>query len=1855
MRAIFYAGIFIFGLGLQCTYGQLNADFSSSNVEACGSLQTTFFDQSTGDNSIISWSWDLGGNTSSKQNPGAIFASPGTFTICLTVTDVEGNSDTECKEDYITIFPNPIADFVSDNNEGCAPIFITYSDLSTSENGEIVSWLWDIGGSTGVINTQDFSQLISTWYTSGGNFTASLTIEDNLGCTNTMTIPNFVQVSQIPEPDISFELLSSCQLPWEIQFVNNNSDPSVSYVWDFGNGTTFEGTSPPSVLYSDIGDYDVNIYMSSGDCRDTLSLVNFVDTDVTADFSYAPIPSCENTAIQFTDESVIAAESVLWNFGDGSTSTDANPTHSFENAGCYDVTLIRFAGECSDTVVVSCIDVFPTPEVTINIENQFNCTLPTTILLEGNTSAVGNYSWEFVNGSEIITADSNNVPIPIEEYGAYSVNVTFTDVLGCTYSENSIPVHILPFEANLPSSGPSGCVPLTFTLQDSLTSQVGIAGWEWIVGDPELFTSSSSNPTFTIQDTGRYDVMLILENINGCIDTVFAEDYIKVGMLPEVNFTASPLVSCVDVEKKFTDLSSEFVDEWEWQFGEFGISNEQNPSESFGFPGIFDIVLTVSHNGCSDSLRFEDYITILEPYSRFDTEYNCEDPYTVNIVNTSIGADSLLWTLRLSETDSLLFTDSIFGNYTFPDRGAYTLSLYSTSFETGCEHTATDTIKIVDPIASYTLDTLRGCAPLEIQLGDFSQDAFEYEYLTDAGTIDSIFSSEPTITFTEGGIINGPLLIITDIHECKDSFQLMDSVVINRLDAEVEFTEVVCIPDNVTLEDKSVDVLGNKIAWKWNIGNGLFESFSQDTTFYIDSVGVYDLYFKVKDDWGCEDSLLITSAINAVEIVPDFSSDTLGCTTAPISFMALGDNGFVDFYSWDFGDGNVSSEQNPEHKYAQEGIYNVCLTMGDSRGCVKTICKENVVTIIDPKADFTGDPTFATCPPLLTSFENNSEDAISYTWDFGDNSGISQNEDPSHVYTSPGAFDVTLIAQSTSKCFDTLIIEDFVRVEGPSGEFTFDLSATCIPISVELIAQSDGFYSYTWDYGNGVLDSVPGLIIVDTTSYTYTETGVFTPKLIITDSIGCSRSFAGDPIIVNDVHLDFQKDAETLCGPPLDVSLDNISSGSTTDVSYSWYVEGPQNYNSSDSSPVFSIVESGIYSVNLIAAYDNCVDTLSKPDFFEIADIPNVSFEILSEEFCENVNASFLNTSSVGYGEFVEWHWDFGDSTTSSLINPTHQYTGQESRTITLTGVTDKGCESSFTSSFDVLPSMLAEAGEDQLICIGDEVKLNGEIDNLLEGGTYYWVENNSLSCFDCLNPTAKPLFTSLYILVSIHPNGCESRDTIEVTVVPIPGPELSLTSDSIICLGDESTITVDNFNPSYNYVWNEEVPGQDCYEDCEEVTITPEEETTYYVTVFNQFGCFNSDSVTIDVESSFVEFVPTVKGICEGESTVIEVFAGNNLAWTPDPDISCLSCPEIEVAPSESKKYYLSVESDLGCIYYDSIDVIVVPDNIIYAGVDQEICLGEEVILNASGVGYPQWIPSHIITDSTQFNTTATPDSSGFISLVMTFDECSQTDSFYVEVLTHADIAAVGDSICAGETGILVADGRADSYRWILDNGFSNLNSKLEISVENTQTFQVIGEYRTCKPDTADVMLYVFPDIDYNLPTEFYTLHLNDEVLIQPEFDVSRNYLYEWTPEIGLDCFDCADPRISGLMEHTDYALIVMDEDSGCQSEYQINVRFQNECTENVFHLPNIFSPNEDGKNDEFALSTNNPEEFISMSILDRWGNLLFNTNDINEGWNGKIGNRRVQPGVYVYQINLICPITNENYVILGDVTVIF
>lgn len=1093
-KAIVY--VFLIPVLVPCAVAQVNADFTVSGREGCGSLQVNFFDQSVSPNaSIVDWDWDLGGGSSVLQNPGVIFDTPGVYTICLTVTDSNGNTDRECKSDWIRIYALPTVDFSIDKNKGCSPHTVTFINQSTSPNGQIDRLIWDLGGSANVLEMTDSGQEVRSTYVEGGLYSISLIIEDDKGCMNTQNIVDAIEVFELSPPVLSTEIVSFCSLPWEIEITNNQIDPDVQYTWDFGNGQSYNGSQPPSVFYEK-GTYDLTVYQEKGGCRDTLFLEDFINTTAVTEVAYTPDTVCINEAVSFTDVSFIQSDSLLWIMEDGTTYQTSSISHPFNNSGCQEVRLIRYIRECTDTLILDCIDVKNTSDFTYALDNQFACQLPATVGLSASSNQGGSFFWEVEGVGRLEGPDHN---INIASFGVFNASVSFRNADGCTNTQSAIEIPVVEFEGNLPARGPQGCTPLAFSLVDSVQSTLPIVAYRWTIGDPVLFTSTDPRPSFEIEEVGRYDVQLIVENENGCLDTIIRREYIQVGERPSVDFLATPLEECLISERDYTSLVSSNVDYWVWDFGDGGSSNDPNPMYTHTNLGFFTVNLAVFHNGCGASISKEDYIQVAEPLSNFSAVYNCEDPFTVELINRTQGADSSFWTIQLDSMviDTLL--DSLIAPYTFPEVGDYVVQHLAYNRTTGCEHIRTDTIRIRSPRARYTIDTLMGCAPLLVNLTDLSQDAVRYAYTFPGASRLRDTTAFPSNRYNNPGSFEAPILIIKDIHECADTFQLADSIYVNAIQGQLLYPRVACVPNIETFIDSTYSTFGEVVERLWIFDDSMQVSRDSLVNFSIEEARVHNLRFVATDSWGCSLEIFEANAVEGIEVDLDFMVDTVGCTTTELLFIAGINDPNVSLFEWDFGDDQSSNEKNPKHQYTREGIYSVCLRVEDNRGCTKEICKENWVEIVDPIAEFSGDPTFDTCPPLLSSFSNTSQNATSFIWDFGDQSGLSRIAEPSHVYTSPGAYTVSLVAILSDACRDTFSRTDYIQVLGPSGGFEIHVDTSCVPLDIELNAFSDDAYQYIWDFGNGVVDSVEGLSLVDTTFYTYPMTGVFVPKLIIID------------------------------------------------------------------------------------------------------------------------------------------------------------------------------------------------------------------------------------------------------------------------------------------------------------------------------------------------------------------------------------------------------------------------------------------------------------------------------------------------------------------------------------------------------------------------------------------------------------------------------------------------------------------------------------------------------------------------------------------------------------------------------------
>ncbi|MEM9920319.1 MAG: gliding motility-associated C-terminal domain-containing protein, partial [Bacteroidota bacterium] len=244
--------------------------------------------------------------------------------------------------------------------------------------------------------------------------------------------------------------------------------------------------------------------------------------------------------------------------------------------------------------------------------------------------------------------------------------------------------------------------------------------------------------------------------------------------------------------------------------------------------------------------------------------------------------------------------------------------------------------------------------------------------------------------------------------------------------------------------------------------------------------------------------------------------------------------------------------------------------------------------------------------------------------------------------------------------------------------------------------------------------------------------------------------------------------------------------------------------------------------------------------------------------------------------------------------------------------------------------------------------------------------------------------------------------------------------------------------------------------------------------------------------------------------------------------------------------------------------------------------------------------------------------------------------------------------TICEGEAVQMEITGMADSYYWIPPRFVSDLTSPTPIvAPRKTTTYSVIGQMSTCIPDTAEVTVNVIPAPEIDM-LERRNSTPGQVVKLNANYDGTPGYTFEWTPPFGLSCRSCASPAAQ-VDTTTTYSVIVTDPETGCTDTAQTTVEILVACPPELVNMPNIFTPNGDGVNDILRIVASPAIETIkSFQIYDRWGALVFATNDINAGWDGRLRGVPAHAGVYVYLIEAECPIDGLPLFRSGDVTLI-
>ena len=1477
---------------------QLTANFTATPLTGCAPLLVNFKDQSTGN--PTQWKWDLGNGTISfLQNPSVSYFNAGYYTIKLVVKNAT-NADSVVKTQFINVSAKPTVLFTAATTTGCFPLPVQFTDQSTGGSDPLTTWQWDFGDgfSSGQQNPLHV-------YSTSGNYNVTLRVINSKGCLNTLSKNQYIQITSGVTANFSNSVPTVCSAPVTINFQNLSTGTGVlNYQWLFGDGTS-SALQGPSHIYNTAGIYAVTLIVTNtSGCKDTIIKPNAITVGNVFPAFTASDTICKGNPLVITNTSTPAPSSVTWNFGDGTSSTLMNPVKLYTTPGKFQIKLIANFGSCLDSAIKT-VTVLPTPTAAFMANDSTNCSFPFTVNFTNQSLNAATSQWDF--GDNTTSSLTNPVHI-YNSYGNFIVQLIVTGANGCTdtlrkinYIKIQKPVVVFN---NLPDSS---CVPFTKYFTATTTSLDPVISYLWDFGDGS--TATNATPAHTYTSPGVYTIKLIITTAGGCSDTATLARGIVTNSRPVAIFSATPVNSCAKTPINFTDKSTGNVSKWLWDFGDGSSSAAQNPQHTYTDTGFYDIKLIVWNSGCPDTVKYKDYIRINPPIARFIESLDCTRPLERVFTDKSIGAGEWNWDFGDGNTSK---QTSPVHTYSLP--GAYLVSLLVRNNISGCDFTTVKTIQVVNVKAAFfasdTIICKGGNITFTSGLSLAEVQSFDWDF-GDGTVSNSATSTTATHLYTAAGNYT-VRLIITDILGCKDT--LIKSTYIRIDGPTARFTPSVpgsCLNSQITFNDASVSDSTHPIqTWSWNYGDGTSETLSAPPFQHnYTTPGAYTVTLKVTDSKGCTDSVNIASPLIISKPEAKFTPlDSVSCPSKPVSFSNQSSGPGLT-YLWNLGDGATSAAQDPVHTYLSDGIYSVNLFIRDQYGCTDSISKPNIITIITPVANFTMSDSFSICPPLIVQFTNLSLYAVAQNWDFGDGTSASIPE-PSHFYNYPGTYTVTLTVTGKGGCTD--VMKKNILVRGPMGTFTYDPKVGCNPVKINFLASTQDRISFIWDFNDGATVSTTDSII----SHTYTNPGIYLPKMILFDVNGCQVPITGkDTIIVNGITAKFGFLNQPVCDKG-NVSFIDSSLSNDIITGYNWSLG--DGGTSTNQNPIYQYTSTGIYYPKLVVTTLNgCVDSMLSPVPVKVVASPQINITSTSNG-CTPLAVTFMGLVAVPDTSALSWSWTFGNGDKSSIQNPATQnynVAGVYNPNVIVTN--SSGCRDTAIKSIEAYIIPTVNAGQDTTICnrIGVALQATG-------ANTYNWNPSTGLSCNNCANPLATPDSARNYIVTGTSLQGCSANDTVLVKVqYPF---KIKYSNADTLCIGQTVKLFATGAN---NFQWS---PAASLNNSNIALPVgKPDTTTTYRVIGFDNLGCFKDTGyVLVNVYA-----VPTVnagadKTINTGQSIDLVPLISpdvTQVTWSPTGSIFRNTYPAISIKPNQTTQYTVEVKNSGGCMARDNVTVYVI------------------------------------------------------------------------------------------------------------------------------------------------------------------------------------------------------------------------------------------------------------------------------------------------------------------------------------------
>lgn len=1600
-----------------------------------------------------------------------------------------------------------------------------------------------------------------------------------------------------------------------------------------------------------------------------------------------------------------------WGNGDNTSLpyTGANDTvyHTYKKGVCSGVIKITATNVCGSSFTTwNPIDISEKDKALWTVNTTCN---PNSDHVFNNLSSdlycltpdIKSYFWDFGDGTTVGWINSKTAQYhKYKTEGDYIVTLIAKSACGNDTFKGKVQVYYNPVAAFTFSSN-RGCKPLSVSLTDTSKGR-GITRLWTITDGSTVITKTDSILNYSFTNPGNNTIALKVTN--KCGSNTLTRTF-RVNDKPHAAF-ANITGTCAPVTVNFTNTSSSYFNNptYKWILGDSTTSTSANPaSKVFNTPGNYTIKLMVSDTCGNDT--FEQTFTAYGlPKAKFTSDTTGCTFDSITFVNQSTNSTTNIWSFG----DNSTLTNGLNATtkHAYSTTGTFNIRLIAGT-GSGCKDTAYGSLNIKPGAkAQFDVNKTYACNPVTFKFTNKSFYGKDYKWYVNGNLRSTAFSANDTTIYTDSTILNVTLIATSSSSCLGDTFSQSVFTPKNPV-ASIANKDSGCSLVSVNFNNQST--FAN--AYNWNLGNGTSSTLKNPSATYNAASNrdtVYNVRLLVSNWASCKDSVNTTVKVFPAPTAAFNLNTDKGCGPLQVAFTNLSHaNNGKPFntlsHAWTFGSGSTSNSTDPSNTFSpsnsKDTVHSVKLKVTSINGCVDSTSK-SVRVYPKPLVSFTADKTSG-CAILPVSFNNQSSpkdtgsiNIMTFKWNSGNGStSTAKNFSASYKASnySDTVYTVKLIGSSEHACVDSSVVNITVHPQ-PVAKFTLNKISGCTPLHVStsnLSVSKDGkALSHAWNFGNNYQSTFKD----DSTVFINNSNADlnFTIKYQAISFYGCKDTASTQVTVRPKPVASFNVSTKKACAP---LNL-KVTDNSTNAAQYYWGQGNNQQLGSATQNFILSglpLFDSLYVIAHQVASTYGCLsDTVYQQVI--VVGRPKADFVFSADSVCAKQSINLINTTLGGY----QYVWKFGDNTSSVAVNPKHTFPKMASN----------GRDTFFNVSLEVKSASNCRDTAYKTIHLvnkpGDKLildKVLGCTDLTISMThasksfkTLYWDfgDNSTLATDDSVKHTFVNLMGNLTMQpkVTLYRQrfNCNDTTSTNVFVYPKPVADFKAQRNDPCDAGNYQFINKSKYNVSNTWVINE--LNTVSSSSFSAVLPSSNEKDTFYsvkLLIKNTYQC---------VDSAF---------------QIIKVKPKMHIDFDNSPLIACEKGLVNFTNKSQSAVRYfwsfgdggLSNEVNPTYVYnhYGNYKVMLF-------GYDKDGCVDssdgntffkvlEKPKADFTFLPAMPKLPNAIVT----FTSTPTINSTNVdnltyewnfgdasfptqnkgvkhpvhtyttagnkeVTLTIWNQQCSDVISkplFVEDPKPEITFSADTTQGCAALTVHFKNNTiNAQSYRWVFGDGTPDSYEK-----EPTHVFKFAGKWDVTliaigtggtSSKTVNYMITVLPRPDADFFTNKRFLNLPNAVFSMQ--NISNNaikynwYIYDSFNNV-IDGSTLRDPSFN-IQEVGQYSVKLIATNSyGC-TDTMLKHNYIGTFKEGYVYVPNAFSPNNNGRNEGFKPSTFNVKTTgYSFKVFTRWGELVYETNDLDAEWDGTFNGEQCTQDVYVFTVNGQY-INNDQFTFRGTLTLL-